>query len=293
MTSAEIALVAALGASLLTGFASLGVTWIREWLRGRASERDALRTSVQELLSRSMAVAMRASTVGETMRIRSGLKEGFDVAMRHRKLVDGLELHDWMAQDLAPLNAALSDIWTRDNEEGVRLANEVVSKCMDLLGASTARQQVNGSLERMRRWAMGEKWTPEMLAEYNRAIGELAEARKRFAEHARARFGLDAVGLFYAGGSGGQELRRPNRWTAIPGRLPSRVDRAGVLPLPGPTPWRTLRLTPDTRRRSGGAVAKRNADDESCVPLSSRPVSRSSFSSMDSSVSRIAICRTT
>jgi hypothetical protein len=209
MTSADIALIAALGASALTGLASLGVVWFQEWRRGKASERDALRASVQELLSRSMAVAMRASTVGETMRIRSGLKEGFDIAMRHRKLLDGLELHDWMAQDLAPLNAALSDIWTRDNQEGVRLANEVVNKCMDLLGASTARQQVNGSLERMRRWAMGEKWTPEMLAEYNRAIRELAEARKRYAEHARARLGHAAVELFIPSEPGDKPIPAP------------------------------------------------------------------------------------
>lgn len=196
MTSAELAIAAALGASLLTGLASLGVTWIREWLQGRASERAALHAAVQELLSRSMAVAARARAVGETMRIRSGLKEGFDVAMRHRKLLDVFELHDWLAQDITPMTAALSEIWTRDDQEGIRLANDVVSKCMDLLGTNTTRQQTDNGWERMRRWAAGERWTPEMIEETNRAMRELALARKRYAEHARARFGLDVVELF-------------------------------------------------------------------------------------------------
>jgi hypothetical protein len=31
------------------------------------------------------------------MKVRSGLKEGVDVATRNRKPVDPLEVHDWMA----------------------------------------------------------------------------------------------------------------------------------------------------------------------------------------------------
>ncbi|MGH3277149.1 MAG: hypothetical protein ACRDNZ_22825 [Streptosporangiaceae bacterium] len=40
MTSAELAVFAALGSSALTAAATLGVTWFREWLRGRAAARD-------------------------------------------------------------------------------------------------------------------------------------------------------------------------------------------------------------------------------------------------------------
>jgi hypothetical protein len=101
MTAAELAITAALGASFLTGLASLGVMWIQQRLQSRDSDRAALAASAQELLSRSMAVAMRARAMGDVMKFRSGLKEGFDVAMRHRKPVDVLELHDWMARDLA------------------------------------------------------------------------------------------------------------------------------------------------------------------------------------------------
>jgi hypothetical protein len=94
---------------------------------------------VTELLSRSLA-AMRARAMGETMKFRSGLKEGLDVTFRHRKPADLLELHDWMAQDLAPLNTALSELRTLADREGVQLANDVVGRCSDLLGASRAAQ---------------------------------------------------------------------------------------------------------------------------------------------------------
>lgn len=198
MTPAEVALTAALGASFLTGIASVGAIWFQEWRRGKADDEDALRASVQELLARSLAVAIRARAMGETMKLRSGLKEGFDVAMRHRKLLDPLELHDWMAQDMVPLNAALSEIWTRDNQQGIQLANDVVNACMEVLGASTPTQLDMSAWDRVRRWAAGVRWTPEMIEENNRSVRKLAQARKRYAEHARARFGLDAVELFTA-----------------------------------------------------------------------------------------------
>ena len=78
--------------------------------------------------------------MGESMRLRSGLSEGLDVTLRLRKLADAMEFHDWMAQDVMPMHAALDEIWTRWDQDGVRLANDVAGKCMELLGISTASQ---------------------------------------------------------------------------------------------------------------------------------------------------------
>jgi hypothetical protein len=173
MTPAELTLAAALGSSALTGAVSFGVFWLQDRRQRKAADKAALHKAMSDLLSRSLAVAMRARAMGETMKSRSGLTEGVDVALRQRKPVDQLELHDWMAQDVAPLNEALTEIWTRDNQAGVRLANDVVSKCMDLLGASTTIQGPSTSRERLRRWAVGVRWTPEMVAENDRAMIEL------------------------------------------------------------------------------------------------------------------------
>ena len=196
MTPAEIALAAALGSSFLTGFASLGAVWAQEWRRNKANDRSALCAAAMELLSRSLDVAMRARAMGETMRIRSGVREGLDISLRQRKPVDLLDLHDWMAQSLAPLNVALVELWARCDQEGVRLANDVVEKCMDLLGASTALEPARSTRDRMVKWAVGERWTPEMRTELQRALVDLAHARKRFADHARSKLGQGPIDLF-------------------------------------------------------------------------------------------------
>jgi len=196
MTSAEVALIAALGASFLTGLASLGVVWVREWRRSKAQDRAALHAAVLELLSRSMGVAFRARTMGDAMKTRSGLGEGLDVTLRLRKPLDHMEFHDWLAEDIMPLQAALNRIWTRWDQEGIRLANDVVTKSMDLLGVSTALQPTRSGGERLRKWAVGERWTPEMLAAHDRAMKDLAHARKQLADYARRKLRLPDVDLF-------------------------------------------------------------------------------------------------
>jgi hypothetical protein len=196
VTPNEVAIVAAFGASLLTGGASLGVVWFQEWRRGRADDADALHAAAMGLLTRSLAVGMRAQAMGQLMRLRSGLAEGIEVATRQRKPVDPLELHDWMAQEIAPLNAAQMELWARADQEGVRLANDVVGKCMDLLGANVAQSPTRNGWERVKKWAVGERWTAEMQTEHERTLRELATARKDFAMYVRRTLGRRAVDVF-------------------------------------------------------------------------------------------------
>jgi len=52
--------------------------------------------------------------------------EGVEVVMlRLRKPAGAMELHDWQAPDLVPLNAALNEVWTRWDQERIRLANDL------------------------------------------------------------------------------------------------------------------------------------------------------------------------
>jgi len=134
--------------------------------------------------------------MGEAMRLRSGLSEGLDVTLRLRRPADAMEFHDWMAQDTVPMHAALDEIWTQWDQEGVRLANDVVGKCMDLLGTSTATQPPRNGRDRVRKWAVGERQTLEMRDAQQTAIRELAHARKRLADYVRARLGPTEVDLF-------------------------------------------------------------------------------------------------
>lgn len=196
MTPAELTVIAALGASALTAGASLGVVALQEWLRGRRADHDELVAAVVAMLSRSMSVMMRSQAMGQQMRLRSGLGEGADVALRLRKPADALELHDWLAIDMAPLSDAWSVIWARGDQETIRLANALLRNFGDLLGVATSRSPADTAAARLRRWASGEKWTPEMQAELDRAVKDVANARESLAQYARRQLGLPAVELF-------------------------------------------------------------------------------------------------
>jgi hypothetical protein len=196
LTPAELAVVAALGASGLTVIGSLGVVALQEWLRGRRDDRDALTTAVTAMLSLSMAFMMRAQAVGLQMRLRSGLGEGADVALRVRKPADALEIHDWVASDLTPLNGAWSVIWATGDQETIRLANALLGKCSDLFAAATSTEPARGAAARLRRWVLGAKWTPELQAGLDQAVKDVAHARERLAQYTRGHLGLPAVKLF-------------------------------------------------------------------------------------------------
>jgi hypothetical protein len=156
----------------------MGVVAFQEWLRGRAGDRDALANAVTEMLSRSLAVAMRAQAMAETVRLRSGLSEGVDIAARLRKPLDLFEFHDWMARDMAPLNTAWSAVWTQGDQVMVRLANAPLSACSDLIGISTATQPAGSYRERLRLYLVGERWTEEQRADSQRVLEEVAHAEE-------------------------------------------------------------------------------------------------------------------
>jgi hypothetical protein len=62
MNSAALAVVAALGASALTGVTP--VVGLRERLRRNAADRQELNGAVTQMLSRSMDVSLRAQAMG-------------------------------------------------------------------------------------------------------------------------------------------------------------------------------------------------------------------------------------
>src|SRR4051812_47603443 len=196
LNDAVLAATSALAAAAVTSTASLGVVAYQERKRERAGKRAELSRAYVNLLARSMGIGLRARTMGEIMKVRSGLAEGIDVATRLRKPVDLQELYDWQAQDWDPMNEAWAAVWTRADAEGVRLANAVVAAAADLIGVSTARQPVDTTLERVRRWALGDRWTEEMLTEHQRSIELLARSRKELAEHARNVLGSQPADLF-------------------------------------------------------------------------------------------------
>jgi hypothetical protein len=196
MTPAEVAITATLGASALTGAVSLSVVGPRESLQRKASNKDALHRAVRELLTRSIVVAMWAKAMRDAIRFRSGLMEGVDVViLRLRKPVDAMALYDWQAPDLVLLNAALNEVWTRWDQEGMRLASDLVHKCADLLSESTTLVPAKTPLQRARKALIGERWTPQREDAYNRALEDMLAARMGLANYARRTLRLKDVDL--------------------------------------------------------------------------------------------------
>jgi hypothetical protein len=69
---------------------------------------------------------------------RSGLSEGLDIALHHRKPIDAMELGDWLMIDLGPILDAQSTIWLFGNEALISGASEVVLAAGDVMAKSTA-----------------------------------------------------------------------------------------------------------------------------------------------------------
>jgi hypothetical protein len=188
--------LAALGASALTGLASLGVVAYQEHHRAKAARKAEFAAAVAELLSRSTGITLRAGTLTLLMQQRSGLKESFDILLRQRKPVDHFKLHDWQARDWDGLISAQVHIWTFGDQEIIRLANNVVARCNDVLKASTVRPAASGPVEFVRQIILGQRWTPAMTAERESKVRALAEARKRLADLSRSRLGQTGVDVW-------------------------------------------------------------------------------------------------
>ncbi len=81
----------------------------------------------------ALSFALRAHTLYLTAILRSGIGEGMDIVLHHRKPVDPMELADWLAVDLKPMLEAQSLIEATAGEELVRAAADLVLAAMAVL----------------------------------------------------------------------------------------------------------------------------------------------------------------
>jgi hypothetical protein len=193
MDATTAAVVAALGASLLTGGFSLGISELQALHRRRAHRRDEQRQAYTELLAYAGLLGQSANVLHLTMAIRSGLVEGLDVALGARRPLEPLELHAEMRKDFEPIFRAWSQIWTIGGQRPILAANAVLDAAAELLGAATMRGKARGNL-----WSAlaGEKWSEEQLAPWEASERRLAEARRAFTLVARREIGSEAVEPF-------------------------------------------------------------------------------------------------
>ncbi|WP_147437484.1 hypothetical protein [Micromonospora musae] len=182
--------VAAIGASLLTGLATFGVLWVqRRWSARDAAQQERI-AAYQDLLARTMTLALRADTVRQTMRFRSGLAEGLSITLRQRRPLDSFELHDWLSEDWRPVSDAWSQVHVVGSQQAIDVADRLLDACGDLLAAATAFDQSRNSFMRVVR---GEAPSDEQAEPYQAALRRMAGERVALARLARDEAGNEKV----------------------------------------------------------------------------------------------------
>lgn len=208
MTTVWAPVIAALGASLLTGTFTWGVSWWQERKRGHAAEARDKAAAYHELISRSLSLTARAGALRNAMRSRSGVKEGVDVTLRFRRPADVLELHDWLAKDFEPINDAWSRIQVVGTEEAVDAATQLLDACADVLGVATSPGKAHGKIATT---VIGQSWTDEQQEELLAATRRVVAEREAFIKIARKELGMGQVVL-----SSGHGAARPEQVSPVP-----------------------------------------------------------------------------
>jgi hypothetical protein len=185
--------IAALGSASLTGAVAFGLEWGRSRRASKAALAERRARAYSSLISVAGVIAHTAAGLHAAMAVRSGIGESVDVLMGKRRLLEPLELINFLRADTEPLYRAWADVWTIGSPLAIGPANDVVDKCASVMGAATTR---GVGATRLVRTLVGEKWTRAQLDEWQMEVRALADARRRLAEVARAELGIEVAELF-------------------------------------------------------------------------------------------------
>jgi hypothetical protein len=183
--------VAALGASFLTGGFGFGGIWWQQHRLGRAAAAQE-KAAYHQLISHSLSFAARASTLRNVMQTRSGLKEGVDVTFRLRRPFDPMELHDWLVKDFEPINDAWSKIQMIGTAASIDTATQLLDACADLIAIATTPGTAHGKVASTMK---GIAFTAEQQEALQAATKHVTETREAFIKVTRKELGKEAVVL--------------------------------------------------------------------------------------------------
>ena len=117
--------------------------------------------------------------------------------MHHRKPLDPLELDAHLRRDTEPIYQAWSAVWVAGSQEAIRLANDLVARVSDVVGAATKPGEARTGIVR---FLAAEKWSQDQLTAWNGQIAALATARRDFTLLARRELGSEVAEVFTAAG---------------------------------------------------------------------------------------------
>lgn len=192
--SPAVAIWAAIG----SGLGAAALTGLFTWLAGArerrlaaiVAERQGREGAYLALLQATTGLLLFGQGLSTTMRARSGVSEGVDVAFRYRKPLDPIELNDRFVSVVQPVLDAQLLVWTHGTQEAIEQADAVVLAANSHLlavtemGASVARL-------RLRAWIP----TPEQSQVVEDWMKIVSRARADFVHHIRKELGHAPVVL--------------------------------------------------------------------------------------------------
>ncbi len=224
MSNLWVPVIAALGASALTGMVAFGLEWWRSKRADKSARAERRSRTYSMLLTRSTVIANLASDLHLTMELRSGLGEGLNVTLGKQKPLDPLELTDRLRADLQPLYEAWSEVWVVGSKEAIPEANDLVARCGAVMGAATQQGEARSLLLRV---IAGEKWTQKQLDQWQEELRGLAEARRRLGVIARREAGVEVADLFASNESKPLSKAPEDQGNGVT-RLPETVKAQGT-----------------------------------------------------------------
>ena len=190
-------LVGSLGGGLLGWGASFSSMQYQQRRIDKREAKTARSQAYLQLLTRSVTLANRAETLMQTARLRSGLREGLDVAFRLRPAADPMHLHDWLDADLTPAIEAWSAVWMGASPALVAKANVLLACCIDVVAAATTRSE-QPAPQRVTEFVVGARVDLGQVERVQTARHALAAARRDFAVLVREETGQEDANLFLA-----------------------------------------------------------------------------------------------
>lgn len=227
MNEAWAVVAAALGSATLT---IAGTFWLEQWRLGRAAkaaDSDRLREACVQMGGHALSFALRAHALYLAAVVRSGIGEGLDIVLYHRKPIDPMELADWLAVDLKPMLEAQSLIEVTAGEELVRAASDLVLVAMGVLEKTSSATSSSAGPDASVWHRIASRLQalvplhrdPEVEKAIQQAVRELGRELRKFARVTRERLGVndpDVVirvfpELFAEAAPIGQEPREPEQ----------------------------------------------------------------------------------
>jgi len=182
--------VAALGTGVI-GFG--GLLW-QQRHRDRVAAKTKRREAYHQMIAESLTFSIRAQSLRQTMRSRSGLADRLDVGfrvrprqpvemeLRSRPPFDAMEFHDWLAKGFESVNEAWSWIEIIGSAEAVEVATQLLDACADVVRVATEIGSAHG---RIYSGLIGMQWTAEQAKALEKATNLVAQHRRAFVQIAR------------------------------------------------------------------------------------------------------------